>query len=67
MNPPTKQQAGWILVATELMLMGFFSVLGYAIHLSWVLVIVECGLIFVVLTPIFYILWKEYPSNKGNP
>lgn len=59
-----KQFVGLCFVIVELMLMWFFSMLGYIVHRDILLVYVICGLILITLTPLFYMVWKDYPNSN---
>ncbi len=59
-----KQFIAVCLITTELMLIWFFSSIGYFIYRDMLLIYIICGLILMTLTPLFYLLWKNYPCNQ---
>ena len=59
-----KQFVGLCFIVVELMLMWFFSSLGYIIHKDILLIYVVCGLILLILTPLFYVMWRDYPDGN---
>lgn len=57
---------GLMFILVELLLMWFFSSIGYLIHKDITLIYVVCGLILLSITPFFYIMWEDYPNNDSE-
>jgi hypothetical protein len=64
MGMTEKATIGLCFITIELLLMSFFSLLTYIINKELLAVGVMCGFILITFSPLLYIIWQLFPSEK---